>query len=47
MLGTSDIHGLTEWDYLNEPGGHRPLTLVLAKNRTEADIKDALLAGMA
>ena len=45
MLGTSDIHGLTEWDYLNEPGGHRPLTLVLAKNRTEVDIKEALLAG--
>ena len=45
LLGTSDIHGLTEWDYLNQPGGHRPLTLVLATDRTENSIKEALIDG--
>ncbi len=45
LLGTSDIHGLTEWDYLNQPGGHRPLTLVLATDRTEESIKEALFDG--
>jgi len=45
LLGTSDIHGLTEWDYLNQPEGHRPLTLVLATDRTEESIKEALFDG--
>jgi len=45
LLGTSDIHGLTEWDYLNQPSGHRPLTLVLATDRTENSIKEALIDG--
>ena len=42
LLGNSDVHGLTEWDYLNQPMGHRPLTLVLAKERTQSSIKEAL-----
>ena len=45
LLGTSDIHGLTEWDYLNQPEGHRPLTLVLATDRSENSIKEALIDG--
>ena len=45
LLGTSDIHGLIEWDYLNQPNGHRPVTLVLAKKRTTESIKEALFAG--
>ncbi len=42
LLGNSDVHGLTEWDYLNQPMGHRPLTLVLAKERNANSIKEAL-----
>lgn len=41
ILGTSDIHGLIDWDY-TEKGNHRPLTLVFAKGRDAASLKEAL-----
>lgn len=44
ILGTSDIHGLIDWDY-TEKGHHRPITLVFAKERNLESIKEALFAG--
>ena len=31
IIGTSDIHGLVDWQYDIPGGGHRPVTIVLAK----------------
>lgn len=45
VMGTSDIHGLVDWQYRLGSGGHRPISLVFAKERTEASIKEALFAG--
>ena len=45
VLGTSDIHGLVDWTHDAGHGGHRPMTLVLAKDRTEASMKAALFEG--
>lgn len=44
IIGTSDIHNLVDWDYAPHAGGHRPVTLVLAEERSEAGIKAALEA---
>lgn len=44
-IGTSDIHGLIDYQYNLMNGGHRPITLVFAKERTEQGIKEALFAG--
>lgn len=44
IMGTSDIHGLIEWDY-TEKGNHRPITLVFAKERSVNGIRDALFSG--
>lgn len=44
IMGTSDIHGLIEWDY-EDKGKQRPITLVFAKQRSEQGLKDALFAG--
>lgn len=43
IMGTSDIHKLIDWDFKVPQGGHRPLTLIFAKERNEASIKDALM----
>jgi hypothetical protein len=43
IIGTSDIHGLVDWQYEIAQGGHRPITVVLAKERTEEAIRDALI----
>jgi 3',5'-nucleoside bisphosphate phosphatase len=43
IMGTSDIHGLIDWDYKVAEGGHRPVTLVFAKERTEESIKEGLM----
>lgn len=44
IMGTSDIHGLIDWDYQVQDGsGHRPVTLVFARERSEAAVKEALL----
>lgn len=45
VLGTSDIHGLVDWTHNAGHGGHRPLTLVLSKERTPATLKQALFDG--
>lgn len=44
IMGSSDIHGLIDWDYKVPEGGHRPTTLVFAKERTAESIKEALFA---
>ncbi len=44
IIGTSDIHGLIDWLFKVPEGGHRPLTLVFAKEKTAASIKEALFA---
>ena len=43
MMGNSDVHGPTEWDYQISKGSHRPATLILAKEKTEESVKEALL----
>lgn len=45
ILGTSDIHGLIDYQYQIPNGGHRPVCLVFAKERTANSIKEALFAG--
>jgi hypothetical protein len=45
IMGTSDIHGLIDWLFDIPGGGHRPVTLVFSKDRSEASIKEALVAG--
>ncbi|MCB0730883.1 MAG: PHP domain-containing protein [Ignavibacteriae bacterium] len=42
LIGTSDIHGLIDWEYNVPDGGHRPVTIVFAKERSESAIKEAL-----
>ncbi len=44
IIGTSDIHGLVDWQYDVPHGGHRPITLVFATERSAAGIKEALEA---
>ncbi|NER10588.1 hypothetical protein SAMN06265375_102436 [Muriicola jejuensis] len=44
IMGTSDIHGLIDWDYL-EKGNHRPVTLVFAKERSARSLREALFEG--
>ncbi len=44
IMGTSDIHGLIDWQYL-EKGFHRPITLVFAKEKSLESIREALFAG--
>ena len=43
IMGTSDIHGLVDWKFGIPQGGHRPVTIVFAKEKSEASIKDALM----
>ncbi len=45
ILGTSDIHGLVDWQFHVHEGGHRPVTLVLATDRTAGALEEALRAG--
>ncbi|MEX0600546.1 MAG: hypothetical protein WD205_07880 [Rhodothermales bacterium] len=42
ILGTSDIHGLVDWQFEVPEGGHRPVTLVFAEDLSEAVIREAL-----
>jgi hypothetical protein len=44
MVGNSDVHGPTGLDYDLCGGEHRAMTFVLAKDKTPAAIKEALLA---
>ncbi len=43
IMGTSDIHGLIEWQYKIIEGKHRPVTLVFAKEKSEESIKEGLI----
>jgi hypothetical protein len=45
VIGTSDIHGLIDYDYDIAKGEHRTTTLVLAKDASEASLREALNAG--
>lgn len=45
IMGTSDIHGLIDWDFDVPQGGHRPVTLVFARERTRDAIREALFEG--
>jgi 3',5'-nucleoside bisphosphate phosphatase len=47
VMGTSDIHGLVDYQFRIAEGGHRPINLVFARERTEEGIKEALFAGRA
>ena len=42
IIGTSDIHGLVDWQYNIAEGGHRPVTLVLANDHTQEAVKEAM-----
>lgn len=44
IMGTSDIHGLVDWQFNIAEGGHRPFTIVFAKEKTEESIREALFA---
>jgi len=43
IMGTSDIHGLIDWDFKVPLGGHRPITLVFSKEKTAESIKEGLV----
>ncbi len=46
ILGTSDVHVLIDWDFNNERESyHRPLTFIIAENRTIKATSDALFQG--
>ena len=45
ILGNTDVHGLIDWDFNIHQGGHRPITLVFAKEKSAEAIKDALFGG--
>lgn len=44
FIGSSDVHNLIDWDYDIHQGDHRPITLVLAKERSAVALKEALFA---
>lgn len=44
IMGTSDIHGIIDWDY-TEKGKNRPITLVFTKDKSAASLQEALFAG--
>lgn len=45
IMGTSDIHGLVDWQFGIPGGGHRPVTLVFAKDKSIEGIRAALFEG--
>ena len=45
ILGTSDIHGLIDWEYDVHHNGHRPVTLVFSEERTKEALKQSLIEG--
>jgi len=42
VIGVSDVHDLIDWDYEPHNGGHRPVTLVFAEERTVESMRKAL-----
>lgn len=45
IMGTSDVHGLIDWDYNVHDGGHRPVTLVFTEEYSKEGLKEALFEG--
>ncbi len=45
IMGASDIHDMIEWQFNLKDGGHRPVTLVFATEKTEEALRDALQSG--
>ena len=45
VLGTSDVHGLIDWDYPSSIGAHRPVTLILSESNSIDAIKSSLFSG--
>ena len=44
LIGTSDVHNLIDWDYQPEAGGHRPVTLAFAAEKSNEAAKEALFS---
>jgi len=44
LIGTSDVHNLIDWDYHPEAGGHRPVTLAFAVEKSNEAAKEALFS---
>jgi predicted metal-dependent phosphoesterase TrpH len=42
LIGTSDVHGLVDWQYKIPEGGHRPVSLVFAREKSEEAMKEAM-----
>lgn len=42
IMGTSDVHGLIDWQY-DVPHGHRPVTLVFSTERSADGLKEGLM----
>jgi len=45
MLGNSDVHGVISESYAAPSATHRPMTLVLAKERSHDALKEAMFSG--
>jgi len=45
MLGVSDVHDLIDWDYPPAAAQHRPVNLIMSRERSVAGIREALFAG--
>jgi histidinol phosphatase-like PHP family hydrolase len=43
IMGTSDVHKLIDWTFGVPEGGHRPITLVFAKDTTVNALKEGLV----
>ena len=44
IIGTSDIHGLVDYQFDIAGGGHRPITIVFGQEKTAEGIKEGLFA---
>jgi histidinol phosphatase-like PHP family hydrolase len=42
VTGNSDIHGLIDWQFEVSEGGHRPVTLVFASEKSKKAMKEAM-----
>ncbi len=42
LLGNSDVHGLVDWSYGIPDGGHRPVTLVFAEEKSAEAMQKAM-----
>ncbi|MCK4751065.1 MAG: hypothetical protein KAT15_28600, partial [Bacteroidales bacterium] len=45
IMGTSDIHGLIDWQFGVSEGGHRPVTLAFASEKSKEALKEAFVEG--